>query len=54
MSLEAMSYASLVEGLLLDPRIPNDQMRCEFLYKAIDANWVIDERIINSGLCNVN
>ena len=54
MSLEGLSYASLVEGLLLDPRIPNDEMRCEFLYKALDANWIIDERVINSGLCDAH
>jgi hypothetical protein len=52
--LEGLSYASLVEGLLLDPRIPNDEMRCEFLYKALDANWIIDERVINSGLCDAH
>jgi para-nitrobenzyl esterase len=51
MSKKASSYKSLVEELLLDSRIPNDDMRCEFLQKALDANWVVDKKILNSGLC---
>jgi para-nitrobenzyl esterase len=52
MDSQASSYSSLVEKLLLDPRIPNDEMRCEFLQKALDANWIIDNKILNSGFCN--
>ena len=52
MDSQASSYSSLVEKLLLDPRIPNDEMRCEFLQKALDSNWIIDNKILNSGFCN--
>jgi len=52
MDSQGSSYSSLVEKLLLDPRIPNDEMRCEFLQKALDANWIIGNKILNSGLCN--
>ena len=52
MDSQASSYSSLVEQLLLDPRIPNDEMRCEFLQKALDSNWIIDNKILNSGFCN--
>ena len=51
MSKKASSYSSLMEELLLDSRIPNDDMRCEFLQKALDANWFVDEKILKSGLC---
>jgi para-nitrobenzyl esterase len=52
MEKQSLSYSILVEKLLLDARIPNDAMRCQLLQKALDGDWVIDERILNSGLCN--
>ena len=52
MEKEALSYASLVEKLLLDDRIPNDSIRCMMLDKAIDADWEIDKSILKSGLCD--
>ena len=52
MNKEALSYAVLVERLLLDNRIPDDSMRCILLKKAAEADWMIDNNIMNSGLCN--
>ena len=53
MEKKALSYNSLVEKLLLDDRIPNDTIRCMMLDNAIDADWEIDQSILESGLCNV-
>jgi len=53
MNNEALSYEVLVERLLLDNRIPDDSMRCILLKKAEEADWMIDNNIMNSGLCNV-
>ena len=52
MEKQSLTYSILVEKLLLDTRIPNDTMRCQLLQKALDGDWVIDESILNSGLCN--
>ena len=52
MNKEALSYEVLVERLLLDNRIPDDSMRCILLKKAAEADWMIDNNIMNSGLCN--
>jgi para-nitrobenzyl esterase len=52
MNKEALSYEVLVERLLLDNRIPDDSMRCILLQKAAEADWMIDNTIMNSGLCN--
>ena len=52
MNKEALSYEILVERLLLDNRIPDDSMRCILLKKAAEADWMIDNNIMNSGLCN--
>ena len=52
MNNEALSYEVLVERLLLDNRIPDDSMRCILLKKAAEADWMIDNNIMNSGLCN--
>ena len=52
MENQSLSYSTLVEKLLLDSRIPNDTMRCQLLQKALDGDWVIDEGILNSGLCH--
>jgi len=52
MEKQSLSYSILVEKLLLDSRIPNDKIRCQLLQKALDGDWVIDESILRSGLCN--
>ena len=52
MEKQSLTYSILVEKLLLDTRIPNDTMRCQLLQEALNGDWVIDESILNSGLCN--
>lgn len=33
-------------------RLGDDSMRCILLKKAAEADWMIDNKIMNSGLCN--